>query len=94
MDINNKTFVVHVVIQKQEEIAINPDKKTQIKAQIEARNGAQSEVQIGALIFDKAPTKVLAEYSNYSNNFLMENTVKLPENTRINKYAIKLEEGK
>ena len=36
----------------------------------------------------------MAEYSDYSNVFLAENVAKLPENTRINEYAIKLEENK
>ena len=36
----------------------------------------------------------MAEYFNYSNIFLAEYIVELPENTRINKYAIKLKEDK
>ena len=34
------------------------------------------------------------KYSNYNNIFLIENVAKLLKNTRINKYAIKLKEGK
>ena len=34
------------------------------------------------------------EYSDYSNVFSAENTAELPENTRINEHAIKLEESK
>ena len=34
------------------------------------------------------------EYSDYSNVFLVENVMKLLKNTRINKYAIKLEKVK
>ena len=34
------------------------------------------------------------KYFNYSNVFLVENVVKLLENTKINEHAIKLEEGK
>ena len=37
---DSETFVVHVAIQKQEEITINPDKKAQIKAQIEVQSRA------------------------------------------------------
>ena len=66
-------------------MAMNSDRK----AQIEAQGGAQ----VGALLFDEAPTKVPAEYSNYSNVFLAENAAELPENTGMNKHAIKLEEG-
>ena len=51
-------------------------------------------MQVGALIFNKAPTEVPAEYSDYSNVFLAENAAKLSENTGINEHAIKLEEGK
>ena len=37
LDMDSKTFVVHVAIRKREKMAINPDKK----AQIEAQSGAQ-----------------------------------------------------
>ena len=47
-----------------------------------------------ALLFDKAFIKILAKYSNYSNVFSAKNIVEFLENTKINKYAIKLEEGK
>ena len=39
-------------------------------------------------------TKILTEYSNYSNVFLAKNVVEFPKNTLINKHAIKLDEGK
>ena len=89
---------MHIAIQEQEKMAIDPDKKAQIKAQSgaqsKAQNKAQSGAQVGALIFDKAPTKVLAKYSNYSNVFLVENVTKHPEHTGMNYHAIELEEGK
>ena len=90
LDADSKTFIMHVAIWKQKEMAINPDKKAQIKAQ----SGAQSGAQIGALVFNKAPTEVSAEYSNYNNVFSAENVAELPENTGMNEYIIKLEEGK
>ena len=34
------------------------------------------------------------EYSDYNIIFSTENTAKLPKNTKMNEYAIKLEEGK
>ena len=86
LDANSETFVLHVAIREREKMAMNPNKKAQIKA--------QSKVQVGALLFDKAPTEVPAKYSDYSNVFLTENTAELSENTGINKHAIKLEEGK
>ena len=55
---------------------------------------SKKQAQIRALLFDKALTEIPAEYSNYSNVFSAENTVELPENTRINEHAIELEENK
>ena len=86
MDPDSKTFVVHVAIQEQEEIVMDFSRKAQIKA--------QSKAQVGAVLFDKAPTEVSTEYSNYSNIFSVENIAELPENTGMNGYAIKLEESK
>ena len=67
-------------------MVMNPDRK----AQIEAQSGAQ----VGALLFDEAPTEVPAEYSDYSDVFSAENAAELPENTGMNEHAIELEEGK
>ena len=47
-----------------------------------------------ALLFDEAPTVVLAEYPDYSNVFSAKNAAELPENIGINEHAIELEEGK
>ena len=47
-----------------------------------------------ALLFNKAFTKVLAEYSNYSNVFLAEYVAELLENTENNEHAIELEKNK
>ena len=78
LDIDSKTFVVHVAIREQEEMPMHSER----------------QAQVGALLFDKAPTKVPAEYSNYSNVFSAKNAVELPENTGMNEHAIELEEGK
>ena len=83
-----------MAIREQEEIAMDPDRKAQIKSQIRALSRAQGGVQVRALIFDEAPIEVLVEYSDYNNIFLAENVVKLPKNTGIKEHAIKLEEGK
>ena len=69
------------------------DKKAQIKAQSGARSKTQIGAQVGALIFNKAPTEVPAEYSNYSNVFSVENAAELLENIEVNEHATKLEEG-
>ena len=73
-------------------MALDLDKKAQIKAQsgVQIKDGAQ----VGALLFDKAPTEVLAEYSDYSNVFSAENTAELSENTGMNEHAITQEKGK
>ena len=72
MDINSETYVMHVAIQKREEMLMHSKK----------------QAQVGALLFNKASTKVPAEYFDYNNVFLAENAVELSENTGINKYAI------
>ena len=71
-------FVVHMAIREQEKMPVY----------------SKRQVQVGALLFNKVFIEVPVEYSNYSNIFSVENVVELPENIRINKYAIKLEEGK
>ena len=78
LDIDSKTFVVHMIIWEQEEMPVH----------------SKRQAQVEALLFNKAPTAVLAEYSNFNNVFLAENTAKLPENTGINKHTSKLEESK
>ena len=70
--------MVHVAIWEQEEILVH----------------SKRQAQVGALLFDKASTKVPAKYSDYSNVFSTENVAELPENTRMNEHAIELEEGK
>ena len=52
------------------------------------------EPQISGLIVEKAPTKVLAKYSDFANVFSPDLATKLPEHTEINTHAIDLEEGK
>ena len=70
--------MIYVAIQKREEIPVHSKKQAQVRV----------------LLFDKAFTKVLIEYSDYNNVFLVENAVKLSENTRINEHAIELEKDK
>ena len=54
----------------------------------------EKQAYVGALLFNKVLTKVLAKYSNYNNVFLTEYATKLSENTRINKHPIKPEKSK
>ena len=78
LDVDSETFVVHMVIKEQKEMPVYFEK----------------QAQVGALLFDEAPTEIPAEYSNYNNVFSVENAAELLENTGINEHAIKLEEGK
>lgn len=68
---------------------MNPIKKTQI----ETWGKTKGETQVQALLFDKALIVVLAEYSNYGNVFLIENTIKLSKHIKINIYTIKLKKN-
>ena len=78
MDINSKTFMMHDTIREQKKMPVH----------------FKRQAQIGALLFYKVLTKVLAEYSDYSNFFLVENVAELPKNIRMNKYAIILKKSK
>ena len=78
MDVNSETFVMHVAIREQEKMPVH----------------SKRQAQVGALLFDEASTEILAEYSNYSDVFSVENAAELPENTGINEHAIKLEKSK
>ena len=54
----------------------------------------KKKAQIGALLFDNAFIKILAEYSNYNNIFFVENVTELPKNSKRNKHFIKLKKDK
>ena len=69
---------MHIVIREREKMPMHSKK----------------QVQVRALLFNKALIKVPVEYSNYSNVFSVEYVVEFPENTRMNEYAIKLKKGK
>ena len=73
---------MYVAIRERGEIPMHFNRQTQIKA------------QVGALLFNKAPTEVPAEYSNYNIVFLAVYVVEFLGNTRINEHAIKLEDCK
>ena len=96
LDADSKTFIVYMVIWELEEMAMNPDRKTQIETQSGAQSGTQTQdkAQVWALFFDEAPTEVLVEYSDHNNNFLAENAEEVLENTGMNEHVIELEEGK
>ena len=70
------------------------ERQAEIEATAHINIQVQSRAKVEVLIFDKAPTEIPAEYSDYNNVFSAENVVKLPENTGMNKHAIELEESK
>ena len=82
LDASSVTLVVHVAIREQKKMAMNLAKKSYV------------EVQIRALIFNEVLTIILAEYSDYSNVFSMENISKLSENSERNNNFIKLKINK
>ena len=94
LDADSETFVVHVAIREREEMPVHSERQAQIEAEAHIDAQGQSGAQVGALLFDEAPTEVPAEYSDYNNVFLAENAAELPENTGMNEHAIELEEGK
>ena len=55
---------------------------------------SKRQALVGVLLFGKASTEVLIEYSDYSNVFSEENAVELLENTGINEHISELEEDK
>ncbi len=50
--------------------------------------------QIAALQWAKAPTEILAKYSDYADVFSSDLAIELPKNTGLNEHAIELVEGK
>ena len=79
-------IIMHVTIKKHKKMPVYSKKQSQIKA--------QSRAQVGALIFDKTSTTILAKFSDYSNIFSMECKAEFLEYTGMNDHAIKLEEDK
>ena len=54
----------------------------------------EKQTQVGALLWNKALTKVMVEYSDYKNIFSAKNIMELLENNRMNEHTIELEEDK
>ena len=86
LDANSKMFIVYVAIWEQKKISIYSKRQNQIET--------QNKAQLGALLFDKTPTKILAKYFDYSNIFLAKNAIEFLENIKINKHTLKLKKNK
>ena len=81
LDPEHKTYVVHVAsFRSTLLVSLNID--------------PFREPQIFGLIAQKAPTKVLAKYSDFADVFSSDLATELPKHTEINTYAIDLEESK
>ena len=78
LDADSEMFMVHIAIREQEEMPVHSEKQAWVRA----------------LLFNEAPTKISAEYSDYNNVFSVEYAAEFPKNSGMNEYAIKLEEGK
>ena len=50
--------------------------------------------QIANLKQDEAPTKTPSKYTDYADVFFFDLAMELPEKTGINKYTIRLQDGK
>ena len=83
-----------MAIREWEKMLVHSERQAQIEAEAHLDAQGQSRAQVRALIFNEAATKVLAEYSDYSNIFSAENAAELLESTGMNEHAIKLERGK
>ena len=82
LDEEFKTFVVHValleILSRSTKMKMHPSQAA----------------QIATLKQDEALTKVSSKYADYTNVFLFDLVMELPENTGINEHAIKLEKEK
>ena len=54
----------------------------------------EKQTKVRALLFDKTPTFVMAEYFNYNDIFLAKNVVKLLKYSGIINHTIKLKKCK
>lgn len=81
LDKNSEIFAVYIAI---------PETTKTISISIHLLQVAK----IAVLLWDKTPTEVPAKYFDYADVFSFDLTMKLSENTDINKYTIKLIKGK
>ena len=82
LDLESKTFVVHVASLSSD---VSPN-----SSPLEFYIHPSCRPQISSLIAKKAPTKVLAEYSDFTHVFFPDLASELPKHTGINDHAIEL----
>ncbi len=84
-DGNSETFVVHVAtLELLTALPIHPSRVLQVL----------DNSILAVLQWDKAPTKIPAEYSDYADVFSSDLAMELLENSEINEHAIELIKGK
>ena len=71
---------MHVIISRYEKIAMHLAKKVLVK--------------VKTIFFDQIFTIILSKYSNYSNVFLVKNTVKFSKYINMNNNTIKIKKSK
>lgn len=88
MNKDSKIFVVHVAALEVllAEIIIHYSQVAQIIS--------GDPMQIAVLQQDQTPINILPQYAHYTDIFSFDLVIKLPKNTSINKYAIKLKKDK
>ena len=87
LDENSETFVVHVAaLEVPTAMSIHPPRTSQVQG--------SNEPILAALQWDKAPTKIPAEYSDYADVFSTDLAMELPKITGMNEHAIELIEAK
>ncbi len=81
LDVNSETFMVHVAtIELLTAMPIYPSRAPQVL----------NDPILAALQWDKAPTEIPTEYSDYADIFSLDLAMELPENTGVNEHAIEL----
>ena len=85
LDSEYETYVVHVKL-------VCPDALPSSSA-LELNVYPSRRPQVSGLIADKAPTKVPAEYSDFTNIFSLDLASELPEHSGINNHAMELVDG-
>ncbi len=85
LDVNSETFVVHAAaLELPTAMPIHPSWGPQVL----------KDPILAALQWDKAPTKIPTEYSDYADVFSSDLAIELPENTGMNEHASELIESK
>ena len=86
IDVESKTFVVHVAELEALEMTIYPLQTAQITG--------NNPIQVAALKQNEILIEVLVEYSNFADVFSAKEALVLPEYIELNEHSIELENSK